>query len=110
MATPSNNNNNNVNDNQLNSNQANKTNNDGSQDAKLTASFTSIEVSDGRGETKTLTEQIVTERTEMRRNPTENYAGGVSANMVRLSDTNPYTNERLFAAAREKKDSERTGQ
>ncbi|KAM3460630.1 hypothetical protein MY5147_009993 [Beauveria neobassiana] len=87
--TPSNNNNNNVNDNQLNSNQANKTNNDG---------------------TKTLTEQIVTERTEMRRNPTENYAGGVSANMVRLSDTNPYTNERLFAAAREKKGSEGTRQ
>ncbi|PMB64257.1 hypothetical protein BM221_010052 [Beauveria bassiana] len=89
MTTPSNNNNNNVNDCQSNSNQANKTNNDG---------------------TKTLTEQIVTERTEMRRNPTENYAGGVSANMVRLSDTNPYTNERLFAAAREKKESEGTRQ
>ncbi|KAM3515830.1 hypothetical protein MY11210_000601 [Beauveria gryllotalpidicola] len=33
-----------------------------------------------------------------------------SANMVRLSDANPYTNERLFAAAREKKGSEGTGQ
>ncbi|XWW99291.1 hypothetical protein V2A60_007300 [Cordyceps javanica] len=90
---------------QANSNQENDTTTDGSQEAKMTSSFTSIEVSDGRGEPMTLTEKMMTERTEVRRDLMRNYADQVfvPGSIFRLTDKNPYTNEIPFSTSDEKK-------
>ncbi|ATY64057.1 hypothetical protein A9K55_005020 [Cordyceps militaris] len=71
------------------------------QDAALTASFSSMDVSDGRGESY---EHLMAEEKELRRTATENYAdGGVSGSFFRRRDLNPYTNEVMFSLAVEKK-------